>query len=107
MEIDEEKFDKTTDTLILNSSLQVRLYHFLLFSKLNAYAFLRDSKDIAVSCFKQMKEVHQNNQMAFLLQVSQKPQRPKEIVIDNVTYPQDLFGYYKVRYGVLNELEST
>ena len=27
MEIDEEKFDKTTDTLILNSSLQVRLYH--------------------------------------------------------------------------------
>lgn len=27
----------------------------LLFSKLNIYAFLRDAKDIAVSCFKLMK----------------------------------------------------
>jgi uncharacterized protein YgfB (UPF0149 family) len=54
-----------------------------------------------------MKQFRQNNQMVFLLQVSQKPQRPKEIVIDNVTYPQDLSSHYKVRYGVLNELEST
>jgi hypothetical protein len=54
-----------------------------------------------------MKQFRQNNQMVFLLQVFQKSQRPKEIVIDNVTYPQDLSSYYKVRYGVLNELEST
>ena len=49
-----------------------------------------------------MKEVRQNNQMVFLYQVYEKPKRPKEIVLDGVTYPQDLSTYYTVRYGVLN-----
>ena len=49
-----------------------------------------------------MKEVHQNNQMVFLHEVSQKTKRPKEIVVYNVTLPQDFSTFYKVRYGVLN-----
>ena len=49
-----------------------------------------------------MKEVRQNNQMVFLYQVFEQPKRPKEIVLDGVTYPQDLSKYYTVRYGVLN-----
>lgn len=49
-----------------------------------------------------MKEVHQNNQMVFLHGVSQKTKRPKEIVVYNVTLPQDLSTFYIVRYGALN-----
>ena len=49
-----------------------------------------------------MKEVHQNNQMVFLYEVSQKTKRPKEIVMNGVIYLQDLSTYYRVRYGVLN-----
>jgi len=49
-----------------------------------------------------MKQVRQDNQMVFLYVVLQKPKRPKEIVMDGVTYLQDLSTYYRVRYGVLN-----
>jgi len=49
-----------------------------------------------------MKKVHQNNQMVFLYEVSQKTKRPKEIVVYNVTLPQDLSTFYIVRYGALN-----
>ena len=49
-----------------------------------------------------MKQVLQDNQMVFLYVVLQKPKRPKEIVMDGVTYLQDLSTYYRVRYGVLN-----
>jgi hypothetical protein len=49
-----------------------------------------------------MKQVRQDNQMVFLYVVLQKLKRPKEIVMDSVTYPQDLSTYYRVRYGVLN-----
>jgi hypothetical protein len=50
-----------------------------------------------------MKEVHQNNQMVFLYEVSQKTKRLKEIVVYDVTLPQDLSTFYKVCYGVLND----
>ena len=49
-----------------------------------------------------MKQVLQDNQMVFLYVVLQKPKRPKEIVMDGVTYLQDLSTYYRVSYGVLN-----
>lgn len=49
-----------------------------------------------------MKDVRQNNQMVFLYVALQKTKRPKEIVMDGVTLPQDPSVFYKVRYGVLN-----
>ena len=49
-----------------------------------------------------MKQVRQNNQVVFLLQVFQKTQIPEEVVEDDMIYPQDLSISYKVRYGVLN-----
>jgi hypothetical protein len=50
-----------------------------------------------------MKEVRQNNQLVFLYQVFEQTKRPKEIVVDDATYPQDLSICYVVRYGVLND----
>lgn len=49
-----------------------------------------------------MKQVREDNQMVFLYVALQEPKRPKEFVLDGVTYPQDLSTYYRVRYGVLN-----
>lgn len=61
------------------------------------------TKDTFDEIVEHMKQVRQNNQMVFLFQVFERTKRPREIVLDDVTYPQDLSVYYKVRYGVLNE----
>jgi hypothetical protein len=50
-----------------------------------------------------MKQVRQNNQMVFLCKVYQQTKRPEEVVLDDGTYPQDLYEYYFIQYGILND----